>query len=335
MKGFHGCYWRFDLARGEGERIPIDDSMLQRTLGGVGLGAWLLPREAPVGVDPLAPEAPLIFSFSPLVGTSFITSAKFAVVAKSPLTGGISDALSSSHFAIAIRGEIETPIADPERVRFLRERLRKRAAGESNAKYRELGTIANLSSFDRLGNLRTRNFQQSHFDRAEALSSERWHATRHHRRVSRASCTIGCEHRFAFDSSETRVEYESLFALGPLCGIGDPDALLDWLDDIALRRGFGDRMAEGARRLANSIGKSSIDFAPQVKGLELPGYEPRSLQTLALGFAVGTRGADHNRSGAYEADFSGEIDRICGGVDSGKRVVHLRKACNIREGVHG
>jgi len=101
VKGFHGCYWRFDLGLGEGERIPIEESILQKTLGGVGLGAWLLHREAPVGVDPFAPEAPLIFSFSPLVDTPFTTSAKFAVVAKSPLTGGISDALSSSHFAIA------------------------------------------------------------------------------------------------------------------------------------------------------------------------------------------------------------------------------------------
>lgn len=456
MKGFHGCYWRFDLERGEGERIPIEESILKQTLGGVGLGAWLLHREAPVGVDPLAPEAPLIFSFSPLVGTSFTTSAKFAVVAKSPLTGGISDALSSSHFAIAgkslgvdaivlvgacaepselvdgrlrpteswgcsaqetarklapfgrvaaigvagerlvrfanlsadgrhagrgglgavmgskrlkaiaVRGEIETPIADPERVEFLSKRLRRRAAGESTAKYRELGTIGNLLTFDRLGTLPTRNFQQSHFDQAEALSAERWHATRRHQRASCASCTIGCEHRFAFGSSETRVEYESLFALGPLCAIGDPEvvlaaahrcdelgidtisvgatlafamecgerglleggpgfdepnALLGWLDDIALRRGLGDQMAEGSLRLARSIGRDSIDFAPQVKGLELPGYEPRSLQTLALGFAVGTRGADHNRSGAYEADFSGEVDRFCGGVNSAERAV--------------
>src|SRR6185437_416927 len=53
----------------------------------------------------------------------------------------------------------------------------------------------------------------------------------------------------------------------------------------------------------------SIAFAPQVKGLEIPGYEPRGLQTMALGFAVGTRGADHNRSGAYEVDFSDRVDR--------------------------
>ena len=57
-------------------------------------------------------------------------------------------------------------------------------------------------------------------------------------------------------------------------------------------------------------------FAPHVKGLELPGYDPRSLHTMALGLAVGTRGADHNRSGAYEADFSERTDRRQGGVHS-------------------
>jgi aldehyde:ferredoxin oxidoreductase len=452
MKGFHGCYWRFDLGRNEGERIPLPDSVLRRTLGGVGLGAWLLHEEAPAGVDPFAPEAPLIFSFSPLVGTGLTTSAKFAVVAKSPLTGGLSDALSSSHFAIAgkasgvdaivlvgacsepselvdgrlrptecwgqsaeqtakalaafgrvaaigvagermvrfanlsadgrhagrgglgavmgskrlkaiaIRGEVPTPVADPARVDRLARQLRSRAAGESTAKYRELGTIGNLLSFDRLGTLPTRNFQQSHFDEAERLSSEEWQEKRQHRRTSCASCTIGCEHRFEFKSGgasrDTRVEYESLFALGPLLGIADPDvvlaaasrcdelgidtisagatlafamecgqrgmlangprfdepeALLGWLDDIAHRRGIGDQLAQGSRLMAQGIGLGSIDFAPQVKGLELPGYEPRALQTMALGFAVSVRGADHNRSGAYEVDFSEKADRLSGG----------------------
>src|SRR4029079_1392313 len=51
--------------------------------------------------DPLAPEAPLAFCFSPLVGTPLTTSAKVAVVAKSPLTRLLNDALASSHFAIA------------------------------------------------------------------------------------------------------------------------------------------------------------------------------------------------------------------------------------------
>ena len=50
-----------------------------------------------------------------------------------------------------------------------------------------------------------------------------------------------------------------------------------------------------------------------MKGLELPGYEPRTLHSMALGLAVNARGADHNRSGAYEADLSGELDRLEGG----------------------
>jgi aldehyde:ferredoxin oxidoreductase len=61
------------------------------------------------------------------------------------------------------------------------------------------------------------------------------------------------------------------------------------------------------------VGQGSEAFAPQVKGLELPGYEPRTLQAMALGLAVNARGADHNRSGAYEADLSGRFDRLEGG----------------------
>jgi aldehyde:ferredoxin oxidoreductase len=57
-----------------------------------------------------------------------------------------------------------------------------------------------------------------------------------------------------------------------------------------------------------------------VKGLEMPGYEPRSLKTLALGLAVSPRGACHNRSGAYEADFSGAVDRFHGDADRGALV---------------
>jgi aldehyde:ferredoxin oxidoreductase len=44
--------------------------------------------------------------------------------------------------------------------------------------------------------------------------------------------------------------------------------------------------------------------------MELPGYEPRSLKTMALGLATSSRGACHNRSGAYEVDFSGKVDRL-------------------------
>ena len=55
-----------------------------------------------------------------------------------------------------------------------------------------------------------------------------------------------------------------------------------------------------------------------VKGLEMPGYEPRGLKTMALGLAVSPRGACHNRSAAYEADFSGAVDRFAAEIGRGR-----------------
>jgi aldehyde:ferredoxin oxidoreductase len=99
----------------------------------------------------------------------------------------------------------------------------------------------------------------------------------------------------------------------PWLRFGDADALLRALEEIGERRGLGELLAEGSRRAAERVGGGSSAFAPHVKGMEMPGYEPRTLQAMALGLAVNARGADHNRSGAYEADLSGEHDRLAGG----------------------
>jgi aldehyde:ferredoxin oxidoreductase len=95
----------------------------------------------------------------------------------------------------------------------------------------------------------------------------------------------------------------------PWLRFGDGPALLRALEEITTGTQIGKQLAQGSRRLAEEIGHDTIAFAPQVKGLEIPGYDPRGLQTMALGFAVGSRGADHNRSGAYEVDFSAAVDR--------------------------
>jgi aldehyde:ferredoxin oxidoreductase len=460
--GYHGCYLRIDISNGSAARVPIADAVLRQFLGGSGLGAWLLIEESRSRPDALAPEAPLIFVFSPLVGSPLTTSAKFAVVSKSPLTDRINDSLASSGFAIAgkrcgcdaivivgrapalstlaiddgrvrieaaedlrgascratevavkarlgtdyqvaaigpagergvryatishdgrhagrggsgavlgsknlkavaVRGSQRCDWARPRELADYSKVLSKRSFGPATAKYRELGTASNLLTFNRLGVLPTRNFQSGAFDEAPAISPEEIRRTRSRTRASCVACTIGCEHIYSLDTAAdednddrgVRLEYESLFALGSLCGVGDADAVLraarlcddlgvdtisaggtiafamecverGWLNEpwltfgsgdavfraidlIGSREGIGNLLAEGSRRAAVAIGHNSIQFAPQVKGLEIPGYEPRALQTMALGFAVGARGADHNRSGAYEVDFSEKVDR--------------------------
>lgn len=452
--GYHGSYLRIDATDGSAVRVPLSEETLRRFLGGSGLGAQLLIDEGGATADPLSPAAPIIFAFSPLVGSPLTTSAKFAVVSKSPLTDRFNDSLASSGFAvagkragvdavvivgrapswsvlviddgavrfesaadvrgescpateemlrarlgadfriasigpagehavryatishdgrhagrggsgavlgsknikaIAVRGTQYTPYANPGAVTALSRDLSKRSMGTATAKYRELGTATNMLTFNRFGTLPTRNFQSGTFDEAANLSPQALGATRAKTRASCVACTIGCEHIYGTGRTAARVEYESLFALGSLCGIGDADAVLratrrcdelgldtistggtiafamecverglldePWLtfgsadallraiELIGARQGVGAWLAEGSRRLADRIGHGSIAFAPQVKGLEIPGYEPRALQTMAVGFAVGTRGADHNRSGAYEVDFSDKVDR--------------------------
>src|SRR3989442_269679 len=103
---------------------------------------------------------------------------------------------------------------------------------------------------------------------------------------------------------------------------GNAAALLSLLPRVARRADpLADLLAEGTQRAAERIGGDAPEFAPHVKGLELPGYEPRTLQTMALGFAVGSRGADHNRSGAYEVDFSAKANRLNGTPDAARLAV--------------
>ena len=82
--------------------MPLAEAVLRQYLGGSGLGVRLLLDEGAARRSiRSSPEAPLVFAFSPLVGSPLTTSAKFAVVSKSPLTGRINDSLASSGFAMA------------------------------------------------------------------------------------------------------------------------------------------------------------------------------------------------------------------------------------------
>jgi aldehyde:ferredoxin oxidoreductase len=282
--------------------------------------------------------------------------------------GGLGAVLGSKNVkAVVVSGRRRTEVSDPPGVAAVAKELSRRSFGPATAKYRELGTVANLLTFNRLNALPTRNFQAGSFEAAAEISGEELNAAHRVARKSCAACTIGCEHIYAAPGGEVRLEYESLFALGPLCGVGDrnailaaarqcdrlgldtisagatvafamecaekglidepelrfgsADGMLSLLGRTARREGLGNLLAEGTRRAARMIGGGAEDFAPHVKGLELPGYEPRTLQTMALGFAVGSRGADHNRSGAYEVDFSLKADRRQGTPESARHAV--------------
>lgn len=460
MHGYHGKVLLVDLTSRLAESRALDEDVLLNFIGGTGLAAYLLYNYCPVGIDPLSPGNPLIFASSPLVGSRLTTSSKFAVAAKSPLTGLIGDSLSSSFLAtelkntghdalivvgaadsptllsitddqvefidatellglntfeteqvvkdrlgrmyrvacigpagenlvkfasisndggrqagrtgpgavmgsknlkaIALRGHSNCSVFAPDALNVVAKDLSRRSLGPATEKYRTIGTVENVSVFDRLGTLPTLNFKQSTFDAAEAISGETFSRSHHVKNAHCANCTIGCEHVMSTTDGTVkgRMEYESAFALGSLVGVmdpnavikasvfcdemgmdtisaggtiawameaaeaglidsdlqfGDSDMVLHTLGKITNREGIGDLLADGTRIASETVGGGSGDWAMHVKGLEMPGYEPRSLKTMALALAVSTRGACHNRSSAYEADFSNRVDRL--GID--------------------
>jgi aldehyde:ferredoxin oxidoreductase len=95
-----------------------------------------------------------------------------------------------------------------------------------------------------------------------------------------------------------------------------PDKYLDLIGMIAHRQGFGNLLAEGSRRAAETIGHDSLRYAMQVKGQELPNHEPRGKWGVGLGYAVSPTGADHLQA-AHDPWFDkpGDDEREVGWVD--------------------
>ena len=74
---------------------------------------------------------------------------------------------------------------------------------------------------------------------------------------------------------------------------GDADLVVELVGKIAARQGVGDLLAEGTRIMSERLGGGSERFAMHVKGLELPGYDPRAAKICGLGYVTANRGGDH------------------------------------------
>ena len=74
---------------------------------------------------------------------------------------------------------------------------------------------------------------------------------------------------------------------------GNADLVVDLVEKIGKREGIGNLLAEGTRRMAEILGSGSEHFAMQVKGLELPAYDPRAAKITGLGYVTANRGGDH------------------------------------------
>jgi aldehyde:ferredoxin oxidoreductase len=92
---------------------------------------------------------------------------------------------------------------------------------------------------------------------------------------------------------------------------GNGDALIQSIHLIARREGIGRILSEGVKIASKKI-KGSAEFAIHVKGLELPGYDPRGMKGQGITYAVSDRGGCHLRSNTLRTELIGiprEYDR--------------------------
>jgi len=74
---------------------------------------------------------------------------------------------------------------------------------------------------------------------------------------------------------------------------GNSLAMVELIKKIGFRQGIGDMLAEGTKRVAEKIGKDTEKIAMNVKGLELPAYDPRGQFGMGLNYATANKGGDH------------------------------------------
>lgn len=456
MDGWTRKLLRVDLSSGESWTEELDLALLERFLGGRGLGAYFVYNEVPPESDPLGSTNLLAFCNGPLTGVRLPTGGRSSMSTYSPLTGTILDANSGSQFgvrlkwagydallisgraaepvwlevgatgatihpagdlwgldipttvaklhergaavisigpagerlvrfasianeegrsygrggtgavmgsknlkAIVARGADKPTIAEQELYKFVDYEARKMvsASPRTSRGLPEFGTAVLVNLMNRYGVLPTRNFQAGTFDGAEAISGERLREDYLVKRGACWSCPIGCKRvtKTAREAGEGP-EYETIYALGSnldiddfetlieanyLCNrlgldtistgatigcameltewgamggeltFGRADLLLQTVEEIAYRRGAGDELAEGSRRLAHSYDRPEV--AMQVKGLELPAYDPRGMQGQGLLYATSNRGACHLRGNMLGPELLGSpkmVDRF-------------------------
>jgi aldehyde:ferredoxin oxidoreductase len=261
-----------------------------------------------------------------------------------------------------------------EFVKLIHERMK----GPATKKYKTLGTPENVLVLNSLSALATRNFTNSQFEGAEKVSGEWLNEHYVKKIVGCATCGMRCDHiavvpEGPYQGSTSRLEFECLWSMGPLCGVdrldaiieamrivneygmdgisigvvvafamdcyehgvitkeqtdgidlsfGNAEALIAIIHKIGKREGWlGNALAEGVAKAAEIIGGDAPKYACHIKGLELPGYDLRTLKTAALGFSVSFRGACHLRNGAYAPDVKGKVNRFKIEKGRGKMIV--------------
>ncbi len=139
--------------------------------------------------------------------------------------------------AVVVGGDLSYNVADVQRYAKAYERVHELAVRSSAMqKYHELGTAQNVVPLNGLGALPTRNLQVATFESAEEISGEAFARDLLLQKVACFGCPVGCIHvgmlrqefapGFEYHYNGVSYDYELLFSLGSLLGVGDRTGVL-------------------------------------------------------------------------------------------------------------
>ncbi|MDR1992565.1 MAG: aldehyde ferredoxin oxidoreductase, partial [Nitrososphaerota archaeon] len=133
--------------------------------------------------------------------------------------------------AIAVRGTKDITVAKPEEFMELVKEFHERMKGPAARKYRTLGTVENITITNNLHCMPTRNYSNGRFENIQNISPEEINERYVAKIIGCNSCAMRCEHEAVvregpYKGTLARIEYDSLWALGPNCGIDKLDAII-------------------------------------------------------------------------------------------------------------
>ncbi len=133
--------------------------------------------------------------------------------------------------AIAVRGTHDIVPAKPDEFMDMVRDFHERMKGPATQKYRTTGTVEGLMVQNQMFCVPTRNYTSAHFEDAAAVSGEAVNQRFVSKIIACSSCPMRCEHEAVvregpYKGTMARIEYESLWAMGPYTGVSKLDAII-------------------------------------------------------------------------------------------------------------
>lgn len=333
------------------------------------------------GLDPRETQARVQTKHGPrtesaCIGLAGENQVRYAVITAGERTasrGGVGTVMGSKNLkAVAIQAGTRKPVAhDSVRLGELaRKQIEMLRTNPRRNALHTLGTPYITTVLMEKGILPVRNFQAGSIEGIERITGEAFLAVKE-APAGCYGCMTRCGGMRTVASGPYRgtqidgPEYESIFALGSLLGIADPQFIIDanalcdyygfdtisagvavafatelfergaigtgetgglhlgWghaegamvlLEQIGRREGLGELLGQGVKRAAEVLGGAAADCAVHIKGLEVPGYEPRAVKGYGLSMATSNIGGNH-MYGRPRDELAGKVDPLS---ESGK-----------------